>query len=151
MRETTIAIILNIKQQIGIMRKKTTRHKTVNAIIIVVGVLLAVYIAKECNDINKADNKAATEKAYRMNMRKKYSIIKKDKVGETVKASIEVKLNKRIGLKELEELGKFIKEDEAKYFKIAYIGYYLDELGYSNGYWATTHYTPHLEVWISNK
>ncbi len=136
------------------MRTKTETQKrknVANTIIIALCLALVAYIAKGCYDNNLAEKKEAAAKEYRMNMRKKYSIINEEKVGTTTKISIDIDLKQRLNKVELEELGKFIKEEEAKYFKIAYIGYYLEELGYSNGYWATTHYTPTMQVWISNK
>jgi len=127
------------------------RKKIVNSIIVIISLLIVGYIVKGLYDIKQVEKIEKAEKAYRISMRNKYSIINKKKVGTTVKISLDIQLNERLNKMELEELGNFIKKDEARYFKTAYIGFYLEELGFSNGYWATTHFTPNMEVWISNK
>lgn len=67
------------------------------------------------------------------------------------KRSVDVRLNYEISEEELEAIAWRIKKmDRFKYGR-TFIGYYLPGMKIDAGYWATTHFTPDLEVRILGK
>ncbi|MGB0884036.1 MAG: hypothetical protein ACPGTG_04905 [Flavobacteriales bacterium] len=80
-----------------------------------------------------------------------YKIIKeKENVNPEVgfnKCNIEIKLNNKITNEELTVIAKTIRKTRKSYDKL-WIFYYLPNMKIGSGAWATTHFTPNLEVSI---
>ncbi|MFK5976291.1 MAG: hypothetical protein QM493_07280, partial [Sulfurovum sp.] len=81
-----------------------------------------------------------------------YTIIKDTKTlnryGKYVKRSIDVVLNKKVTKERLKKIAFTIKKMDRKFYKNTFISYYLPNMLKNNGCWATTHFTPNLEVKI---
>ena len=76
-----------------------------------------------------------------------YSIIKEDKNEKIKKVNIEIRLKEEISETDLKEIALSLKEDR-KNFKMLWIFYYLPGQKTGNGAWASTHFSPDLEVKI---
>lgn len=77
----------------------------------------------------------------------KFTILKEDENKQLKKVNIDVRLEKEISKTDLEKIGLNIKENRLEFEKF-YIFYYLPKYKVGNGAWATTHFTPKLEVKI---
>jgi len=64
------------------------------------------------------------------------------------KCNIEVRLLKKITKDELTKIGYQIRSTRKSYDKL-WIFYNIKGKSRNNGAWATTHFTPNLEVWIN--
>ncbi len=76
----------------------------------------------------------------------KYSILEDTHKGN-IKRSVEIILESKISKENLRLLAQKIKNSDSTEYQRTFIGYYLNEKE-KNGYWATTHYNPNLEVRI---
>ena len=76
-----------------------------------------------------------------------YNIIKDEKKRD-IKRSIEVSLNKKVSREILKEIALNLKQGDSRSYKRTFIGYFLAGKEKNNGYWATTHFNPDLEVRI---
>jgi hypothetical protein len=77
----------------------------------------------------------------------KYSIISEKKV-PNIKRSLEVRLNKKVSTEVLETIAyKLMQLDKSRYPR-TFIAYYLPDMEVGAGAWATTHFTPNIEVKI---
>ena len=73
-----------------------------------------------------------------------YTAEETDRIPGT-KRSIDVVLDQKLTVEELEALGNTLRDADSESFDRTFIGYYLDG-GTRSSYWATTHFTPELEV-----
>jgi hypothetical protein len=76
-----------------------------------------------------------------------YSVIKDEKKRD-IKRSIDVSLNKKVTSTVLKEIALVLKHSDTKSYQRTFIGYFLAGEGKNQGYWATTHFNPELEVRI---
>ncbi len=65
-----------------------------------------------------------------------------------IKRSIDVRLNRKVSEKGLRAIALKLKRSDPKPYDRTYIGYYLPDMQVNAGYWATTYFTPDLEVRI---
>lgn len=77
----------------------------------------------------------------------KYSI-SEDTHNRDIKRSVEVILENKISKENLQLLAQKIKKSDPANYQRTFIGYFLKEKDKNDGYWATTHYNPDLEVKI---
>lgn len=77
----------------------------------------------------------------------KYTILTEDKNKQLKKVTINIRLDQEISKSELKKIGLSIKENRLE-FDNFWIFYYLPDHSIGNGAWATTHFTPNLEVKI---
>lgn len=81
-----------------------------------------------------------------------YTITKDDNMrdinGDYVKRSVEVILSKKVSPDKLKEIAYAIKQIDKTSYKRTFIGYHLSDTDSKQGYWATTHFNPNLEVKI---
>lgn len=77
----------------------------------------------------------------------KFTILKEDKNEQLKKVNIEVRLEKELDKSELKKIGLKLKKNRPQFDKF-WIFYYLPEHSVGNGAWATTHFTPNLEIRI---
>ena len=99
--------------------------------------LLITLFLYQCSDTTK----------YEDEIKAKYDIWKVESDG--YKYSCELILKERADESELREIAYYIQSQHSMY-KTIFIGYYLKELGITEVYWATTHFTPNLEVKINS-
>jgi len=76
-----------------------------------------------------------------------YTIIEEKSNDKLSKTTVTIRLNKKTTELVLIEIAKELRSSRKKYDK-AWIFYLLPEMVVGNGCWATTHYTPNLEVKI---
>lgn len=76
-----------------------------------------------------------------------YTIIKEIRNENLKKVNIDIRLNEEVNEVGLEEIALGLKE-ERKNFKMLWIFYYLPDHGIGNGAWATTHFSPELNIEI---
>lgn len=126
---------------------KTEKNRLVQIVFWAVIILSAGYITKCTVDNKKVAKIEANNKAEKKKMLKKYDVINIDKDGE--KLSLEITLIKELSKDELKEIAYFIKGKHST-FKTIYIGCYLKDIGITETYWATAHFTPYLEVKINS-
>lgn len=74
-----------------------------------------------------------------------YEIIKENST-PSVKRSLDISLDKKITKEELTDLATKLKGSTE--YESTFIGYVINKSEVKNGYWATTHFTPDLEVKI---
>jgi hypothetical protein len=76
-----------------------------------------------------------------------YDIISSVKNDTLKKVNIEVQLNKKVDKYVLKSIANEIKSDSALInFNKVWIYYYLPDMKIGSGAWATTHFTPNLEI-----
>ncbi len=63
------------------------------------------------------------------------------------KSNLDIRLDKKISEKDLQDIANELRRDRTKYERL-WIGYYLPGMKVGSGSWATTHFTPELEVQI---
>lgn len=78
---------------------------------------------------------------------KSYTIIKEDQNEKIKKTNIDIRLKREVSEAELKEIALNIKEERTG-FKMLWIFYYLPGHKVGSGAWATTHFSPDLEVKI---
>tara|TARA_B110000037_G_scaffold50024_1_gene61476 strand:- start:3700 stop:4335 length:636 start_codon:yes stop_codon:yes gene_type:complete len=78
---------------------------------------------------------------------KSYTIIQEDQNEQIKKVNIDIRLKKEVSESELKEIALNIKE-ERKNFRMLWIFYYLPGHKVGSGAWASTHFSPDLEVKI---
>jgi hypothetical protein len=76
-----------------------------------------------------------------------YTIIDETKLLR-IKRSVEIRLNKRVSEDTLAAIAKAVKASDESDYERTFIGYYLPAMKVNEGYWATTHYDPDLNVRI---
>ena len=76
-----------------------------------------------------------------------YEIISEEVIPK-LKRSVDIRLNKRVSENVLTEIAFTLKASKAESFEKTFIGYYLPDMQVNAGYWATTYFTPNLEVRI---
>ncbi len=76
-----------------------------------------------------------------------YAIITEEIV-PGVKRSLDIRLNRRVSRDVLEAVAMKLKDSDPQSYERTFIGYYLPTMKVDSGYWATTHFNPHLEVRI---
>lgn len=76
-----------------------------------------------------------------------YEIIDEDTSEDFSKSNINIRLNKRVNEEVLTEIAKELKKTRTEYSKI-WIMYLLPNMEVGKGAWATTNFTPDLEVEI---
>ncbi len=76
-----------------------------------------------------------------------YSIIDEDSNEKLSKTTVNIRLNKKTTKLVLTDIATELRDSRKKYAK-AWIFYHLPDMEVGNGCWATTHYTPKLEVKI---
>jgi len=74
-----------------------------------------------------------------------YSIIKKESI-PSIKASIDVRLNREFNKTSIEKLARKLKKDLQEDYDRIFISYYLPGMKVGSGAWATSHFDPDLEV-----
>lgn len=74
-----------------------------------------------------------------------YEIISEEVIPK-LKRSVDIRLNQRVSKDALTQIAFALKDSEAKSFEKTFIGYYLPDMKVNAGYWATTYFTPDLEV-----
>lgn len=75
----------------------------------------------------------------------KYTI-SEDTHKRDIKRSVVVLLEEKLSKEQLRQLANRIKNSDASSYQRTFIGYYLKGKDRNNGYWATTHFNPNLEV-----
>ena len=82
------------------------------------------------------------------NLLEKYNctIIETDKLGD-VKKSLTIRAQAQLSKGELEELALYLRSQNKNYERL-FIAYYLPDMKINTGAWATTHFTPSLEIKI---
>ena len=79
----------------------------------------------------------------------KYSVIKEVKNDSLSKVNLDIQLNKKIDEKVLGAIGEKLKADlKLENCSKIWMFYYLPNMTVGSGAWATTHFTPELEVKI---
>lgn len=76
-----------------------------------------------------------------------YQIIKESEYHSVSKSSIDIRLSKKVSKEKLLAFANSLRKDR-KLFKRLYITYYLPYMEVGSGAWATTHFSPELEVKI---
>ena len=74
-----------------------------------------------------------------------YTIIERSNLGN-IKGSIEIRLGEKVSKNFLQELALRLREDEPRKYDRLFITYYLTGMTPGSGAWATSHFTPNLEV-----
>lgn len=77
-----------------------------------------------------------------------YSIIKKETI-PYAKASYDIHLNKEFNKSSIEKLAHKLKNDLDADYERVFITYYLPGMEVGSGAWATSHFTPNLEIHLS--
>ena len=75
----------------------------------------------------------------------KYTIFE-DTHKRDIKRSVVVILEAKISKENLQQLANKIKNSDSSNYQRTFVGYYLKGKDRDNGYWATTHFNPNLEV-----
>lgn len=75
----------------------------------------------------------------------KYTI-SEDTHKRDIKRSVVVILESKVSKEDLRQLANKIKNNDPSNYQRTFIGYYLKGNDRNNGYWATTHFNPALEV-----
>ena len=76
-----------------------------------------------------------------------YSILEDEKL-YGIKRSVEVSLNKKVSREVLKEFALSIKESDSRSYQRTFIGYFIAGNDRNQGYWASSHFNPNLEVEI---
>lgn len=76
-----------------------------------------------------------------------YTIIDKNIV-PGAKRSLDIRLNRKVLKDVLAAIAMKLKNADPNSYDRTFIGYYLPDMQINAGYWATTHFNPHLEVQI---
>jgi len=74
-----------------------------------------------------------------------YSILK-DENKRNIKRTIEVVFSEKITEQELKQFALSVKNSTTETYQMIFIGYYIQGADMKNGYWASTHFTPKLDV-----
>ncbi|MDB2686729.1 hypothetical protein N9Y42_05915 [Mariniblastus sp.] len=69
-------------------------------------------------------------------------------ISGTAKRSLDIRINRKVSEGVLAAIAEKLKNAESHSFNRTFIGYYLPDMKVNQGYWATTHYNPHLKVQI---
>ena len=77
----------------------------------------------------------------------KYQVVK-DETMHNIKRSIEVVLEEKVSSTELETLARQLRKLNPASFQRTFIGYFILDGDKENGYWASSHFNPSLEVKI---
>lgn len=77
----------------------------------------------------------------------KYEIIDEGRYDWLNKCKLNIRLNKKVDEQVLKDIAMALREDRKK-FENLYIGYLLPDMEPGAGAWATTHFTPDLEIKI---
>lgn len=76
-----------------------------------------------------------------------YTIIDKNIVDGT-KRSLDIRLNRKVSKDVLTAIAVKLKNAGPNTYNRTFIGFYLPDMQVNQGYWATTHFTPNLDVRI---
>src|SRR5690606_7292717 len=76
-----------------------------------------------------------------------YTIIEENVVPE-MKRSLDIRLNRKVSEDILRAIAIEVRGSDPKRYDRTFIGYYLPDMQVNAGCWATTHFTPDLEVRI---
>jgi len=76
-----------------------------------------------------------------------YTIIS-DETKRNIKRSVSILLDEKVTKAKLSQIALSVKKRDSKSYLRIFIGYYLRGNDRSQGYWATTHFNPELEVKI---
>jgi hypothetical protein len=76
-----------------------------------------------------------------------YRVVK-DEAKHNIKRSIEVVLEKKASVSELETLARKLRNSNPTSFQRTFIGYFILDDNKESGYWASSHFNPNLEVKI---
>lgn len=64
------------------------------------------------------------------------------------KRALDVRINRRVSKEVLRSIALTLKKADRRTYDRTFLGYYLPNMKINEGYWATTHFTPSLEVRI---
>tara|TARA_R110000737_G_scaffold246939_1_gene257161 strand:- start:1571 stop:2278 length:708 start_codon:yes stop_codon:yes gene_type:complete len=116
-------------------------------IALLLGVLFLLYFAYTVNSRNKSVLNTSISQVEKTRLINSYTIIKEDRNRVLKKVNISIQLKQEVSLTELKEIALIIKE-ERKSFKNLFIFHYLPGHKTDSGAWASTHFSPDLEVKI---
>jgi len=126
------------------MNKKNNDKKFEIIIGIVVAIFIIVMITFVLNrDDGRTDNYSSN--THYDEIFKEYSIIKQESI-PSIKASIDVRLNKEFNKSSIEKLALKLKNDLNGNYQRIFICYYLPGMTVGSGAWATSHFDPDLEI-----
>lgn len=126
------------------MEKKTNSGRIEITIGVVIGILIIVVGAILLKENDGQTDNIRTSSNYD-EIFKEYSIIKKESI-PSIKASIDVRLNKEFNKSSIEKLAIKLKNDLKSNYERVFICYYLPEMEVGSGAWATSHFDPNLEI-----
>ena len=100
-------------------------------------ILITIFFSCADNNSPRNENKSLEN----------YTIIKENKNPSLRKTNIEIRIEKEISENDLEQIAKSLKKERKEYDNL-WIFYYLPDNEIGEGAWATTHFSPDLEVII---
>lgn len=115
---------------------------------IIIGIVVAIFIIGMITFIlNRNDRQTAnySSKADFDEIYNEYSIIKQESI-PSIKASIDVRLNREFNKSSIEKLARKLKNDLKGDYERIFICYYLPGMKVGSGAWATSHFDPDLEI-----
>ncbi len=122
--------------------------------IIFIGIGLIIFIFGFINYLSMNNNKKVTKDSFKNNIPIEdyidYHVINQDEIYNE-KLSLDIQLDKPYKKSELQNFAYYIKNNFAKKsYKRIFISYYLPEMNVGNGAWATSHFNPNLEVYMTS-
>ena len=105
-----------------------------------------IYMANK--NYKSFDNKNNSLKNIKLN--DDYSIIKIETI-PGIKASIDVRLKREFYKSEIEELAYILKNQLNQDYENIFICYYMPGMKVGNGAWATSHFNPDLDIFMTSK
>ncbi len=106
--------------------------------------IIVLFATSGCN--NKEHNKEHSRELIIPNDIHYY--ITQDQSMRSEKRSVEAVLNKRVKKETLNNIALNIKNSDSNTYERTFIGYFIGGEDNTQGYWATTHFNPNLEVKI---
>lgn len=108
--------------------------------------LLILILLVACGDSKKSNNQTSTKKSFNIPNDLKWEIRKETSNNTFKKGNIEINLSKKVTKEILKNIALKIRNNRQKYDKL-WIFYYIPNMT-SGMAWATTHFTPKLDIHI---
>lgn len=115
---------------------------------IIIGIVFAVFIIGMITFVlNRNDRKADnySSKTDFDEILNEYSIIKQESL-PSIKASLDIRLNREFNKSSIEKLAQKLKNDLKGDYERIFICYYLPGMKVGSGAWATSHFDPDLKI-----
>ncbi len=113
--------------------------------IVVVAFIIGMLVFVSNRNDRQSDNYSYSSKTNNDEIFNEYSIIKQELI-PSIKASIDVRLNREFKKTSIEKLARKFKRDLKEDYDRIFICYYLPGMKVGSGAWATSHFDPNLEI-----